>query len=402
MPITEDPTRPRGERAAPESPAGRSYPPRLDMLTPLRFVAAATIVCAHAIEWFGYPPGPWLGHAAGASLSFFFVLSGFVLAYNYPALDSTRGIRAFLALRFARLWPLHAFVFAALLATLPWVSWTSSGIHAGIAAIATVTLVQAWIPVVGYLTAFNGPAWTLSVDAFLYGVFPALLVRLRESPMRALLGAWLVSACGPMLVSAVGGSNAGIPNDAWNWHLFNHYFPPSRLGEFALGIVAAQQRSRIADRLPRGTTGATIIELAALAMLVAAAVCIHRVPSLAIGLGTGVADWLGAVSAAPVFAVAIAVFAANRGGVTRLLAHRACVHLGDLSYATYLLHAPLLTLFGILVGGSAGSGAIKAFSFAAVLLAAAELAWRLVEVPARRAIVGLAAARLGPQSADRR
>ena len=46
-------------------------------------------------------------------VSFFFVLSGFILTYAYPTLPDAEAVRRFWVARFARLWPVH--IVAALL-----------------------------------------------------------------------------------------------------------------------------------------------------------------------------------------------------------------------------------------------------------------------------------------------
>ena len=77
-------------------------PQKLDALTSLRFFAAAMIVLVHSNPVFGA-----MGLAESLPLdqgvSFFFVLSGFILAYNYPVLVGEADILAFLKARIARI-----------------------------------------------------------------------------------------------------------------------------------------------------------------------------------------------------------------------------------------------------------------------------------------------------------
>src|SRR5215212_7993368 len=78
-----------------EAPAKR---PRFDALTSLRFVAAAMIVLHHLKGNMGVPlslPFPF-GHGMRFGVSVFFLLSGFVLAYNYPSLPTPHARRRFL------------------------------------------------------------------------------------------------------------------------------------------------------------------------------------------------------------------------------------------------------------------------------------------------------------------
>src|SRR5690349_9500032 len=132
---------------------------KLNALTSLRFVAAAMIVFYHSDPSFGkYDP---FGHMAkDQAVSFFFVLSGFILSYVYPTLDSFRDIRHFIGARFARIWPAHMFAFLLVLVLIPSQSWlasTGSTTHGITKAIANICMVQAWIPKRGYFFGFNAP-----------------------------------------------------------------------------------------------------------------------------------------------------------------------------------------------------------------------------------------------------
>jgi peptidoglycan/LPS O-acetylase OafA/YrhL len=79
---------------------------RLAALTSLRFLAAAAIVYHHVMGAWAFPRVPQFHFAQG--VSFFFVLSGFILTYRYPVLRDWREIRRFWLARFARIWPAHA------------------------------------------------------------------------------------------------------------------------------------------------------------------------------------------------------------------------------------------------------------------------------------------------------
>src|SRR5262245_7472899 len=80
--------------------------PRLDALTALRFFAAAAVVIHHSRGLFlPQALGGWL--LAKFGVSFFFVLSGFILVHVYPELPTGRSVVRFWMARVARLWPLH-------------------------------------------------------------------------------------------------------------------------------------------------------------------------------------------------------------------------------------------------------------------------------------------------------
>jgi peptidoglycan/LPS O-acetylase OafA/YrhL len=92
-------------------------PPRQDVpaLTGLRFVAAFSVLIGHGFAWMlqshATPWGIvyWVGEASGFGMTLFFVLSGFVIHYNYAILVTQgrwRGVGTYLWARFARLYPL--------------------------------------------------------------------------------------------------------------------------------------------------------------------------------------------------------------------------------------------------------------------------------------------------------
>ena len=80
---------------------------KLDALTSLRFFAAMAIVIEHTKDAFHvtawiHSPIPY-----DYGVSFFFVLSGFILTYNYREIGDFAACRRFYVARFARIWPLH-------------------------------------------------------------------------------------------------------------------------------------------------------------------------------------------------------------------------------------------------------------------------------------------------------
>jgi peptidoglycan/LPS O-acetylase OafA/YrhL len=87
--------------------------PEIPSLTGLRFYAAALVLWAHTVGAFLVPADvPVLRSSSSVGLlgtTLFFVLSGFVIHYNYSSSLSTltpRALYSFVVARFARLYPL--------------------------------------------------------------------------------------------------------------------------------------------------------------------------------------------------------------------------------------------------------------------------------------------------------
>lgn len=147
--------------------SGSARPQKLDALTSLRFFAAAMIVVGHAHPLFGS-----LGFATAVpypqGVSFFFVLSGFILAYNYPILEGRNALKGFLLARVARVWPLHAVMLLLWIALIFKFDRQSNfpGVEGLAKLVANVFLLQAWIPLRSWSLSFNEVAWSLSVEFF--------------------------------------------------------------------------------------------------------------------------------------------------------------------------------------------------------------------------------------------
>jgi len=363
-------------------------PPRLDALTSLRFFAAAMIVVVHGFLVFGLDLGAAGPYALGSGVSFFFVLSGFILGYNYPALADPEARKDFWMARFARVWPQHVLALVVTLIVVGQSGWFQPGIAPWSAGLLTTLLLQAWIPIGGYVTALNGPAWTLSVEAFFYACFPLLLVALRRNTPLTLVAVATVSIAGPLFANCFGSTVSPVPLDHVNWFFLDHMFPPARLLEFAMGMAAAKWWISPRARPSTGGIAATVFEVAAIALLLGGMLGVHRMPYAGPVLGSGVADWLTQVCLAPLYLLVILSFAGGGGCLARLLSKPIWVRAGELSFAIYLLHpAVLIIVYRWRVHNGWGSPATT-IVFIAMMTLVAWLAWRLVEMPARSAIIG--------------
>jgi peptidoglycan/LPS O-acetylase OafA/YrhL len=147
-------------------------PAPLKALTGLRCFAAINIVLFHFSnpDWFGwFAPVVNAGYAA---VSYFILLSGFVMAYNYA--DRARAgqfdtIRYYKA-RFTRLYPIYLLSLILAWRVLPqeWASHTHGMFWAGM--VLAPLLLQGWVPEIA--TFLNTPAWTMSAESFYYLIFP--------------------------------------------------------------------------------------------------------------------------------------------------------------------------------------------------------------------------------------
>ena len=137
--------------------------PRIDSLTSLRFFAAALVMAGHAGNAPWSPTGPVTLLEPRNGVTFFYVLSGFILAYAYGAMDPRRGARDFLVARVARIWPMHL----AMLLVAAFV-FTPPALAGGqpleiLKFVANALLLQAWVPSQDWYYSYNAVSWSLSV-----------------------------------------------------------------------------------------------------------------------------------------------------------------------------------------------------------------------------------------------
>ncbi|MBN1209566.1 MAG: acyltransferase [Myxococcaceae bacterium] len=329
-------------------PAPTLRRPPLPACTGLRFVAAMGVVGYHFYCPPCVPNAPsFIGNLlqAGFTLvSLFFILSGFILAYNY--LGERGGFvgtaRDFYRARFARIYPIYLL---ALGVDLPLFLH-----HLGLSApaatpgevarqcVATLTLTQAWLD--PGLPPWNTMAWTLSVEAFFYALFPWLGPWLARQGSRRLLGvaatAWLLGTT-PFLAGELF-TRLGVEGDssllaqglsAWG-QLPRRLGPVAQLPQFVigacLGLLFCRRRSQgsVAWR-----TAGLLGTCAALATVI---ILLPPKPS-------------GLISTAvlvPLFALCIWLLACGVAAKGLALGTRPLVLLGGASYALYLLHGSFM------------------------------------------------------------
>ena len=164
-------------------------------------------------------------------VSFFFVLSGFVLTWS---MSPTRTRRRFYFLRFARIWPLHAVTTAYVGLFIAEKFWIPSG--AGIVAVVTAT--QAFSIHNHTYYGLNGVSWSLSCEAFFYLLFPFVVssllgrrARLLSDRRRRRLAMLLI----PLATYTLSGPDGWASQHA-EWLFFIN--PVFRFTEFLLGVTA--------------------------------------------------------------------------------------------------------------------------------------------------------------------
>jgi len=350
----------------------RAFPANLHALTSLRaFLALGVVLFHYQLQWdpedLGFSP---LINRARLGVDVFFMLSGFILAHVYSADVAARrfNYRRFLVARLARVYPLHLALLLVMLgivtaATVFGVSFDRAT-YTPLGFVQTFLLIHAWFPT-GTGINWNGPSWSVSAEWFAYLLFPlyaAVALKLRDRP-------WL------LLLLAVGGF---FVIDAGYVATFGKVLPRA---EDNLGILRIVPEFLIGMALHAVGRGMAPGRFAAVAFALIAG----AVPLVAMQLAAD--DRLIVILAAPtILAWALLAKAGGEG----ILAARPMVFAGEVSYALYLVHLPVLIVWKGIV--SEGQGIDSSYRPAPLELmgvflltvAAAVALHLLVERPARQ------------------
>lgn len=378
-PPSSPPARPQPEQQQPPSgrppaPSGPRPPSRgrLPSLTGLRIFGSVAVVLCHVGNGFASTPSLKIAEAYGyVGVSFFFMLSGFVLAWS----DTPQTARRFWWLRFARIWPLQF-----LLMIFAYTAISSQVKSPGpLGHVAELFLLQAWFPGNSTYAGGNGVTWSLSVEMFFYLVFPLAIVLLRRLRGRGLAVTAAVTL-GLMAVLPVIVALAGVDtySNLYYWLFF--VFPPYRFGEFLLGMVLA--RAMIGGlRVPAPAR-------TALAATAGVAALTWAMTAFTVRTGIPVLRPMVALLAIPFFAVLLCA-SATRDQQPRgwWLSSAPLRRLGDWSFALYLVHAPAMVLtarYGWWFNYGGLQGAAYLLAFLALVLAVSAALHYLVEKPVER------------------
>jgi peptidoglycan/LPS O-acetylase OafA/YrhL len=337
----------------------------------LRGVAAFAVILDHVSSatlraWF---PGRYL------AVDFFFVLSGFVLAYAYgKGLEQgTLSAWRFMRIRLIRFYPLYLLglglgLLLPILAAIR--GWEGASPLSQIPVIAAFSLLFLPAPPIygwtsQHIFPFNGPSWTLFFELvanFAYALV-AKFLSWRVFAIVLPVGAALVA------VTVMGSDGTG---PGFRWPDFDAGLARVLYGFFA-GVAIYRLRDVV--RLPSMPAWGAVLALLA----------VFAVP--ASGLWRQGFDAFAAILLMPL----LVAFASGAKVSDR--AARLCGALGLLSYGVYALHVPVMILVNFVqdvLGVSLPYGFLNVVLVAGITAIIAALATRFYDVPFRRLLNGRA------------
>ncbi len=298
---------------------------RIDQLTFLRFIAAIAIVIYHyglSVAPFHCSEISFLFRQANIGVSFFYILSGFVMMLAY-AHKSPIDAKQFLWNRFVRIYPVY---FLALIGVCLFFFYVQVPIS-GKDFILSLFCLQAWVP--SAALSINKPGWSISVEVLFYCVFPFMLHHFytkKSSIPYTILGILVI-----FLLSQLGFHyflHTYPIHSNQELHHFIYYFPLLHINEFLVGTFCGWYFLKYQKTSERNYDILIVLLFSMIIVL------------LKFPLGLHYHNGLMAVLFAPL----LITISANKGIITRLLNKKPLLFLGEISYGIYVWQYPVFIM----------------------------------------------------------
>jgi len=340
---------------------------RIETLTGLRFIAALLVFFHHV---------PWssdfntvcsnIASQGYIGVSFFFILSGFVISYAYSTKILNNEISAgkYILLRYVRILPLH------ILCTLPYLYIVFANLNPEttilrqiVKSVINLGLLQSFVPIKNCYFNLNAASWSLSNEIFFYVCFLFLVQiagRLRLRFTLILLGFIALTAS----ISLFNDFSANTNH--WLFYI-NPFF---RLIEFLIGMILYDYYQKGAfDKLSSWSSFSYIFVL----------ICMYFADRVHESFRYSL-YFLPCVSL-----LLITHLNRSKNMINGLLSHKLLVLLGNASFAFYLIH-------GLIIGITAKY--IKSGTFIPILISfflttvISIILYKLVELPIEKFLKG--------------
>lgn len=250
---------------------------------------------------------------ANVGVSYFFILSGFIMIVAYHRKEKI-GYLDFYRNRVARIYPLYIVGLLLYFFTrYSDVSFYKTFLY--------LFGIQSWIP--GKALILNFPGWSISVEFLFYLIFPWLYNYLYSKGNKSI---WIIAVL--IWIGTQVFSNLYINSPAYKGphtesHEFSHYFPLWHINEFLIGNIAGLLF--VKNRKEKN------YDLAVVVFFIAIILSLIFIP---LNFHNG----LMAVFFVPV----IYLISCNNGLITKFFALKPLEFLGEISYAIYIIHIPVL------------------------------------------------------------
>lgn len=297
-------------------------------LTSLRFFFALMVFASHM--WLLKDESPFLKlvyddifYEGYIGVSFFFILSGFVLGYSYhdKLLSGQMKFSQFWLARLARIYPLHLLT---LFIAIP-LSFKGDATEWITRFVLNIFLVQSFVPSDDIYFYFNSVAWSISDECFFYMAFPFLVfLMLRKKYLKFIPLVLLLIPISLLLVKE-------------SYHEKYFYINPLlRLGDFVIGkLLYRVYRNRKEVSYLNNRNTATIAEVLSIVILGVFLYFHNNIPQ---GFRYSCYYW------APMIFL-IYTFSYSKGYISDLLSNKTLVFLGEVSFGFYMIHMLVLRYY---------------------------------------------------------
>lgn len=332
-------------------------------------------------------------------VDFFFVLSGFVIYGSYrDRLANGFGVGRFMTLRFARVYPLHFAMLLIYVLTeavfykiIPQFSGDGRMSFSGSTSVESIFTNLLLIHSLGVHNSgtWNGPSWSISTEFYTYLIFALSIVLFRRWLWIA--GIFAVVA-GPIAIALL----TGHIETTYDYGIIRcvYGFSLGAMVNYLVRVIKAKNPSSGFE---------TVMALS---------------EPLAIGLVVAFVSFAGygliSIFVPYIFALAVFVFAFERGAISRFLKLGPWLFLGTLSYSIYMIHSYIQSRLSNLatlgqkffdidlfvnvatplgmesrLGPNPWFGTLSYVVMLAIVICASYFSYRFIEVPAREWIGGL-------------
>ncbi|MFD1359139.1 acyltransferase family protein [Fictibacillus halophilus] len=289
---------------------------KLNSLTSFRFIAALLVYFYHVGIAKEFQTG-YLG------VSFFFMLSGFILVYNYKEklikLDPYQLKRFYIA-RVAKIYPIHFLTFLLAIPYYFFIPLKHEPFLYVFQAITNLLLIHSFIPFGN--VSFNGVSWSLSDEMFFYLLFPFIVFYWMKVSFIKLVKLFVFIWIMTILLALY------IPNETNFSQWFFYFFPGIRIVEFIGGMILGGIFLKVKNISNVSFFLFSFLEFFSILLFVGIVLISPQFSqNLRYGLMT-----------IPAILFIIFVFAFQKGILSKFLSLKLFVYLGEISFSFYMVH----------------------------------------------------------------
>ncbi|QXW26501.1 acyltransferase [Acinetobacter johnsonii] len=250
-------------------------------------------------------------------VSFFFILSGFILAYNYENKFAEKRItkKEFFIARLAKIYPMH---FVTMLAALILSSLIGGS---GKYVAQNVLLIQSFFPSEKIFFSLNAPSWSISDEMFFYLLFPFILLLRQKAKLAIFATLFAIILMMNVLLSEE------------QKHYWLYISPLIRFSDFLLGMMLFHAYLKLKEPFKVNSGSLKYFEIVAL-MIFTAFFALHQFADM--GLRYSVYYWVPMVLI--ILSFALSSEEKQPAFLNRFLSNKHMVWLGEISFCFYLIH----------------------------------------------------------------